>query len=209
MKRQLSVQTAAQKYDLLTALGSWGLAQDKSVQRQVLRLICLITARYNWADDLLQSPQSEIAQLWSVDVRTVKREMATFRERGWMVEKQRATRGRQCQLGLNIEQILRDTESHWDDAGRGLRARLTPKEAPTVIPFPRVVQGSGRWAELAVKLAAQDLAVYQAWFAALTLVSEAEELVLRAPSSFHASYVRTHFLPRLEQACGAPVRLIA
>lgn len=209
MKQSVSVQNAAQKYDLLTALGSWGLAQEKSVQRQVLRLICLITARYNWADNLLQLPQSEIARLWSVDVRTVKREMAAFRERGWVIERQRATRGRQTVLGLNIEQILRDTESQWDDAGAGLRARLTPKEAPQVIPFPRAVQGSGRWPDLAAKLATQDGALYQAWFAALTPVSEADELVLRAPSPFHANYVSTHFLPRLEKICGTPVRLIA
>lgn len=209
MKQSVSVQNAAQKYDLLTALGSWGLAQEKPVQRQVLRLICLITARYNWADNLLQLPQSEIARLWSVDVRTVKREMAAFRERGWVIERQRATRGRQTALGLNIEQILRDTESQWDDAGAGLRARLTPKEVPQVIPFPRAVQGSGRWPDLAAKLATQDGALYQAWFAALTPVSEADELVLRAPSPFHASYVSTHFLPRLEKICGTPVRLIA
>ena len=38
--------------------------------------MALITTRYNWQRDELTMGQGEIARLWSVDDRTVKREMA-------------------------------------------------------------------------------------------------------------------------------------
>jgi hypothetical protein len=38
--------------------------------------MALITMRYNWQRDELTTGQGEIAPLWSVDERTVKREMA-------------------------------------------------------------------------------------------------------------------------------------
>lgn len=214
-KQSASALRASQKYDLLTALGAWSLAQDKSLQRQVLRLIVLITARYNWQRDELILSQSEIARLWSVDVRTVKRDMAAFRARGWILEKRRGTPGQAAVLGLGLEQMLRDTQSAWETVGADLSQRLAPAEGPQVIPFrsavtraPAAAQTPG-WQAVAAQLQAREPEVYQAWFAALEPVSEAGELVLRAPSAFHASYLQSHYLRRLQQLHGAPVRIIA
>lgn len=206
--------SAAQKYDLLTALGAWGLSQNRTVQRQVLRLICLITAHYNWQDDRLSVSQAAIAKLWSVDVRTVKRELAAFRERGWLYEKRRSLRGQAAWLGLNLERILADTEESREALGPSAAQRLS-KAAPVkepaaeekIIAFPQA--GDSRWGRIARRLAAQDLALWQAWFAGLTPVCEEGDLILRAPSGFHASYVQTHYLRRLEQLWGGPVRLQA
>ena len=75
---------AARKYDIITALGAYALARNKHDQRLVLRLITLMTARYNWARNELAVGQREIARLWSVDERTVKREMAKLRGCGWL-----------------------------------------------------------------------------------------------------------------------------
>ena len=41
----------------------------------MLRLIALITARYNWQRDELSVGQSEMARIWGVHDRTVKREV--------------------------------------------------------------------------------------------------------------------------------------
>ncbi len=71
---------AARKYDIITALGSYALAGSKHDHRIVLRFITLVTARYNWARNELAVGQREIARLWAVDERTVKREMARFLE---------------------------------------------------------------------------------------------------------------------------------
>ncbi|MFD1807144.1 hypothetical protein ACFSHQ_00730 [Gemmobacter lanyuensis] len=84
---------SARKYDILTALGVHACRGDKHLQRLVLRLITLIVARYNWQSDELCVGQREIAQLWSVDERTVKRDMARLREIGWLTVKAAAARG--------------------------------------------------------------------------------------------------------------------
>ena len=79
----------ARKYDILTALGAYALAQDKHMQRRVLRFLTLMTARYNWARNHLAVGQREIARLWAVDTRTVKREMAALRA-SWVDRSQAA-----------------------------------------------------------------------------------------------------------------------
>ena len=84
---------SARKYDILTALGAFALAQGKHEQRRVLRLMTLITARYNWARDELAVGQRESARLWAVDERTVKREMARLKAAGWLVVKRQGAFG--------------------------------------------------------------------------------------------------------------------
>ena len=199
---------ATRKYDLLTILGTFALSQDRGLQRQTLRLICLITARYNWQGDQLSVGQAEIARLWSVDQRTVKREMAVFRERGWLVERRAAARGRVTLYGLGIARILADTRAVWEKVGPDLVARLSPEEEPAapapinIIPFPVAApeRDGSVWGEIARQLHSEDPSIYRAWFAGLQ-ASEAEDLiVLETPGSFHANYINTHLRGRIEAA---------
>lgn len=213
--------SATRKYDLLTVLGSYALSQDKGLQRQTLRLICLITARYNWQHDQLSVGQAEIARLWSVDPRTVKREMAAFRARGWLVERRAAARGRVTLYGLGIARILEDTRHIWERIGPDLVERLgapapaedAPAEAK-VIPFPQapLPREGSLWAEVARRLQAEDAAIFRAWFARLEeREGQGDEMVLEAPSAFLASYIRTHLMGRLQAAlaaCAPGVRLV-
>lgn len=198
---------ATHKYDLLTVLGVYALSQDRRLQRQTLRLICLITARYNWQHDHLSVGQGEIARLWSVDTRTVKREMAAFRDRGWLVERRAAARGRVTLYGLGIARILADTREVWERVGPDLAGRLDgpgedgpAAEASNVIPFPPAAAEGSLWAEVGRLLQAEDASVFRAWFAMLTVEGEGGALILRAPSSFHARYIQTHLEGRIESA---------
>lgn len=208
MKKAVGRNGAERKYDLLTVLGSYALSQGKSLQRQTLRLICLVTARYNWQNDELSVAQTDIARLWSVDPRTVKREMAAFRDMDWLVEKRAAARGRVTVYGLGISRILEDTRSCWEKVGPDLVARLdsSPAEAQPVgniIPFPTasLPDGDTIWGKIAARLVADQGAVYQAWFAALVAFErDGGVLELKAPSGFHARYVETHFRGVLERA---------
>lgn len=208
MKKAVGRNSAERKYDLLTVLGSYALSQGKTLQRQTLRLICLITARYNWQNDELSVGQADIARLWSVDPRTVKREMSAFRDREWLIEKRAAARGRVTLYGLGITRILEDTRCSWGKVGPDLVARLGPQpEEPqpvgNIIPFPQagLPDGNTIWGKIAGRLSAEQGAVYQAWFAAL-IAEEREDdvLQLKAPSGFHATYVETHFRGILERA---------
>lgn len=129
---------ATLKYDLLTAMGAYALAEGKGPQRLVLRLMTLVTARYNWVRNELTVGQREIARLWSVDERTVKREMAKLRAMGWLVVKRQGARGRVTEYRMDIEKILRTTQGSWAAIGPDYEQRMTRDEVKddNVVPLP-------------------------------------------------------------------------
>ncbi len=203
---------AARKYDLLTALGARALSQGKSEQRLVLRLITLITARYNWARDELAVGQREIARLWSCDPRTVKREMARLRALGWLTVRRQGARGRVTEYGLAIDTILSDTRPQWPAVGPDFELRLQPAPDRSVIPFPAstnpvaapTLRDGTEWSLAASLLHREDPGLYAAWLRALRRTERAGgRLTLTAPSRFHAAYVETHLKSRLLAACRA------
>jgi len=203
-------KASAVKYDILTALGAYALSRSKHDQRLVLRLITLITARYNWAHNELAVGQREIARLWSVDERTVKREMAKLRALGWLVVRRQGARGHVTEYRIDRERMLEDTRENWDDVGPDFAFRMqgTP-EPEKVIPLP--VKGisaapdlsdTTEWGLAKIILHRDDPATYGSWFAALVRVERAgARLTLAAPTRFHSNYVNTHLTRRLRSAC--------
>jgi hypothetical protein len=196
---------ATKKYDILSAMLAYGLRQDKHKQRLIMRLMALVTTRYNWQRDELTMGQTEIAKLWDVDTRTVKREMAKLRSLGWLVEKRQAARGRVAMHGIALDQIMLDTKSAWAAIGPDFVARVQPSEvqhAPAnVVPLRPVaapVNDGTLWANAQAVFHSQDAAGFSAWVEKLTVVDyEAGQLTLAAPSKFHATYVTTNLLDRL------------
>jgi hypothetical protein len=202
---------SALKYDLLTAMGAFALAAAPSEQKRVLRLMTLITARYNWASDSLAVGQREIAQLWSCTDRTVKRDMSVLRGRGWLVLRRQGARGRVSEYGLDLDRILADTRDVWDAVGPDFAVRLgggleestniVPLQVKGTAPMPDGDDAS-EWGLARHALRAQDAGTYAAWIHALKRDGRAGGcLVLKAPSRFHASYVQTHLVGRLLAAC--------
>ena len=203
---------AARKYDILTALGTYALARNKHDQRLVLRLITLVTARYNWARDQLAVGQREIARLWSVDERTVKRDMAKLRGLGWLVVKRQGARGRVTEYGLDLDRILATTENAWCNVGPDFDLRMSNKSEPSsVVPLP--VKGhvpapdtsdGTEWALARSILFTEAPDVYGSWLLNLERVERTGgRLILRAPSRFHGSYIQTHLTRRILTACQA------
>jgi hypothetical protein len=197
---------ATKKYDILSAMLAHGLRQDKHKQRLIMRLMALITTRYNWQRDELTMGQTEIAKLWDVDTRTVKREMAKLRSLGWLVEKRAAARGRVAMHGIAIDQIMMDTKPAWAAIGPDFVARVQPgtaevSTAANVVPLRPVsapVSDGTLWAEAQKVFHAQDEAGFAAWIEKLSVVGyEAGELMVMAPSRFHATYVATNLSARL------------
>lgn len=200
-------EAAAKKYDILSALMAHALAGDQHRQRLVLRLMSLITTRYNWQRNELSMGQRDIARLWCVDERTVKRDMARLRALGWMLIKTQGARGRVSILGLDLERIMLDTRREWANIGPDFTARAGgPVATPAddkVVPFRRgpVPPAGELWGRARQALMAEDPALFDAWFA--TLADDGVEegrLHLIAPSRFHADYLRAHLLARLEVA---------
>ncbi|MFZ1469411.1 MAG: DnaA N-terminal domain-containing protein [Paracoccaceae bacterium] len=205
LSRPVGREAASRKYDILSAMMAFALAQDKHVQRQVLRLMALITTRYNWQRDELSMGQTEIARLWSVDERTVKREMARLRAQGWLVQKRQGARGRVSLHGLDLSRIMEDTRPVWPLIGEDFIARVAPPDTipagSNVVPLRAAAMLSSDgsvWSQAQVRLMAADAAAYGAWFHPLAEAGITDGvLTLAAPTRFHASYVMTHLHARL------------
>lgn len=203
---------AARKYDILTALGAWALARGKTEQRLALRLLTLVTARYNWSREELAVGQREIARLWACDERTVKREMAKLRAMGWLVVRRQGARGRVTEYRLNAETLLEDTRGQWAAVGpdyalrmegQGETGQVVPMPVRGEVPAPDMSDGT-EWSIAAGVLFNEDKAVYGSWLRAMTRVERVGgRLVLKAPSRFHAVYVQTHLMAQIIRACQA------
>ena len=196
--RPVGRQASSRKYDLITALGVHACRADKHMQRLVLRFITAIVARYNWQTDELSIGQRELALLWSVDERTVKRDIAKLRALGWLVQKRAAVRG-----------ILSATEPDWPAVGPDFVDRLRGPDTPAPPPAPNVVAFPGlapaplgptatAWDRALARLQSEDPAQYAMWYRQLAeTAADGGILELAAPSRFHAAFVTTHHLPRL------------
>lgn len=204
--RPVGRQAASRKYDLLTALGAHACRGDKHFQRLVLRFITLIVARYNWQSDEITVGQRELAAMWSVDERTVKREVAKLRALGWLVQKRAAVRGRVAVHGLDLPVIFAATSAAWDAVGPDFVERMRGPEATAaqpanVVSFPGVIvppSDGSLWSRTQSRLIAEDPALYAAWFRQLAATgASGGVLELAAPTRFHATFVTTHHLSRI------------
>lgn len=210
-KRFTGPQAGSQKYDLLTALSVAGLSGSPGFQTSMLRLVALVTARYNWARDELTVGQREMARLWSVDERTVKREIKRLTSASILLQLRPGVRGRVAAYRLNVAEVHRLSAPVWEKVGPDYSdrmARQVPKPetgkvmhvnfAATPAPeaetesAPTAGQG-GPWVRTLARLAQLDPALHRNWFSALKDgPCEGGVLTLRAPSQFLAQYVQTH-----------------
>ncbi len=204
--RPVGRDAATKKYDILSALMTYALARDKLTQRLVLRLMSLITTRYNWQRDELSMGQREIAKLWSVDERTVKREMAKLKSRGWLCVKRPGARGRVTLYGFDLDLVLKETQPEWPKIGPDFVTRLTEMSGvcaqnvhkSNIVAFAAKTQTApvadgSVWSAAALILFDYDPTGFAAWFQQLH--EEGRDggcLLLIAPTKFHATYVETH-----------------
>lgn len=197
---------STKKYDILSALSAYALSQDKHAQRRILRLMSLITTRYNWQRNELTMGQEDIARLWCVDLRTVKRDMSKLRAIGWLVETRPAARGRVACHSLDLGLIMADTSLCWPNIGpdfieRQKSSTATPSTS-NVVPFQpsgNVLPDNGSlWGAAQHAFQQQDPAAHSVWISRLAeLERETDTLCLLAPSRFHKTYVETHLADRL------------
>lgn len=206
-KRLVGVNASSLKYDLLTALSVSGLHLDARHQISTSRLILLITARYNWRLDEVSIGQAELARMWSVDVRTVKREIRRLAEHGLLSIKRAGARGRVATYVLNHTRIDELTRECWPLVGPDFEIRMTEQGSEpaigssTVVAFPGQPEPRSEWSVARSALRRSDRARAKAWFDPLIREGRAgATLTLRAPSTFHAGYVTTHLIGDLIRA---------
>lgn len=211
--RPVGRDAATKKYDILSALMAYALAREKHTQKLILRLMSLITTRYNWQRDELSMGQREIAKLWSVDERTVKREMAKLKSKGWLTVKRAGARGRVTLYGFDLDLVLKETQPEWSKIGPDFVDRLSEMSGATaqnvhktnVVPFSAStaapIDDGTIWASAAAILYAHDSTSFAAWFQQLADAGrEGACVTLAAPTKFHATYVETHLSDTLLRA---------
>lgn len=213
--RTTGPQASVQKYDLLTAMAIAGLNGKAVHQTSMLRLVALITARYNWKLDELTVGQRDIARMWSVDERTVKREMKRLTGNGILIQTRPGVRGRVAAYRLNQAEVYRQSRPHWDEVGPDFAVRMDMNRQGQEDVTQKVVRVDFRpaspshpprdtaWDRICARLSELDPDLYRSWFSALAFEScEKGSLRLRAPSSFVAKYIMTHHRTRLlDAAC--------
>lgn len=205
---------SAMKYDILSALAVHALTADKHTQRLSLRLSALITTRYNWRSGELSMGREEMARLWSVNERTVKREMARLRGMGWISVKRPGARGRVTVYKIGLAQILRDTRPAWDRIGPDFVDRMgaagpekpETKARDSVVPFrlpgaDPAPEPDSVWGEVQTILHERDPEIWSSWFRHLVELDRAGGTAsLLAPSRFVADYVAAHWTARILSA---------
>lgn len=212
-KRLTGPQASSAKYDVLTALSMIGLHRGGSAQATVLRLIAVVTARYNWRLDELSICQRDMARMWGVSERTAKRDVKAWITERWVTQKRAGVRGRAGAYKLDLVEINRQVAPLWELVGPDFVERMAappPAEENVirpqfgVIPAAPVEVERGTWPAVVDRIRASDPAIHGAWIAPLRVVEEAaDRITLRAPSRFAASYIQTHVMGVLSDAVAA------
>lgn len=206
-------QAASDKYDVLTALSLIAFDQGASLQVSVLRLIALITARYNWRVDELCVCQRDMARMWGVSERTAKREVRTWVEARLMIRTRVGVRGRAGAYRLDMVEIRERALPLWSRVGPDYVERMSPSVAVIGVEREANLSDSetlseaavrGSWRAISRRLKLSDPSSHAAWIAGLQADAEEDGILrLMAPTRFAAHYIRTHLMRGLMEAVEA------
>lgn len=199
------------RYDILTALSVAALGTGGHQQVLLLRLMALVTARYNWAQDELSLGQKDMALMWSVDERTVKREIRKLIDAHLLVLLRPGVKGRVATYRLNLRRIVELTQPFWEKVGSDFVARMSERHAPRDEAPAKVVRiefapkvappPDAPWPRVLARLRAIDPARTSAWFDNLAVLDDsAPRLILAAPSRFAHRYIETHLSAQIRIA---------
>ncbi|MEM8628327.1 MAG: hypothetical protein AAGF32_10385 [Pseudomonadota bacterium] len=208
------------KYDLLTALTVWAYRQPKRVMTSALRLIGVITARYDWRRDELSVGREWLAGFWHVDPSTAKREMKRLRALGLISLVAAGVRGRVSRYRLERAAILAMARPVGSAVGSDFSSRVAekvPEDRPatsdahttTSVPTERETAGSdGQGAPTnAETIALQRVlerevpAIFRAWFSNAAVWRCGGHLSVILPSAYRAAYVRNNHSRLVASVC--------
>jgi len=216
-------KAGALKYDVLTALSLCGLHGSGVITLSMMRLITVVTARYNWQRDELSLGQRDMARMWGVTERTAKREVKRWLEMGVVDCTRPGVRGRVAAYRLNMRVLFEMSRDHWSKVGPDFAERMGAEkntEAAKVVRVdfsasqtPEPVSNNPKWIAAAQMIRERTPQIYTSWIAPLEYVSDdGTTVTLKGPSAFASRYVETHHARELAEAvdqCIGPMRRIA
>ena len=179
-----------------------------------MRLIALITARYNWSSDEVTIGQREMAALWRVDERTAKRETRRLIEAGLIEVKRPGIRGRVAAYRVKRDAIYARTAEEWIGVGPDFDARMSARLTPAAAPEPAKVvhlnfpkqnlpnPKNDCWDKVLARLSIDQPQHFDAWYSQLWADTPDDSGILRieAPTKFIANYVSSRLMAGLERA---------
>tara|TARA_R110000787_G_scaffold51821_16_gene122473 strand:- start:285 stop:980 length:696 start_codon:yes stop_codon:yes gene_type:complete len=216
-KRLTGPGAGSLKYDVLTALCVSGLHGSSAQQVSMTRLCCLITARYNWKLDHFCVGQPEMARMWHVTERTVKREIKRWCDDRLLICVRKGVRGRVGAYRLNIPEVFEKSRDVWISVGTDYAERMDemdPARATSVVkvdfakvvPDATSVDDGTSWFAVSERLKSLYPEKHRNWFAPLRFVSdEGGKYTLAARSGFVVRYLETHFSTVMAEAVRAEV----
>ena len=225
-KRLTGVNASSLKYDLLTALSVAALHGTPRYQISMARLGLLITARYNWRLDEFCVGQRDLARMWNVTERTVKREIKYWLEARIVICKRQGVRGRVGAYRLNYPEIYQQSEPHWAAVGPDFQERMAEtnpvqpgkvvavnfrtgqgneaEQGPSTAMAETETQGNPSWRAVCQRIRALHPAHYKNWIALLQFgKDDGYQVTLFANNQFVAHYVQTHLLSVIVEAVEA------
>lgn len=197
------------KYDVLTMMTVAGLHGTPTFQTSMMRLAALVTARYNWRLDEFSVGQRDIAKMWSVNERTVKREMKRLTEASVLVCKRPGVRGRVGAYRLNYARLAEISKPTWSEVGPDFAYRMEERYnriSVNVVQLktyanPSVQLTEGPWGHAMSKFRNEQPDIWNAWFSKLSFLDfENSILTIRAPNAFIQRYIETHLVKTLLDA---------
>lgn len=208
------------KYDVLTALSVLGLHGSPARQISMMRLCALITARYNWKLDHFCVGQPEMARMWHVTERTVKREIKRWVDDRLLICVRKGVRGRVGAYRLNLLRVYEVSRDVWMAVGTDYAERmegLQPASPSSVVQVdfakpaqddtPTVDDGTS-WYAVSQRLKTLYPGKHRNWFAPLRFISDKDgRYTLAARSGFVVRYLETHFSTVMAEAVEAEVGL--
>lgn len=208
-QRLVGPNSAVLKYDLLTALLLVGFHGTPLAQVSATRLSLLLTARYNWKTDQVSIGQADLAKLWNVTPRTVKREVKRMIDSGWLICLRAGVKGRVARYRLGQGAVFSASRAFWPEVGsdyvermENLAGRVEPKLIR--VDFAKKGRADNEIAALdPLILCLKDLRpdLFETWFSQLKApVPNGEVLTIKAPNTFIARYVETHFVNIIQAA---------
>lgn len=222
-KRLTGVNASSLKYDLLTALSVTACHGDSRQQSSLTRLNLLITARYNWRLDEFSVGQRDLARMWNVTERTVKREIKYWLENQYLICKRRGARGRVGAYRLNYPEIYRQSEPHWAAVGPDFHERMAethPVQQSKVVAVdfraathaskqatvPAEQNAPKTWRAACQRIRELQPSHYHNWISALSFVSDdGRTISLQTHNKFAAHYVRTQLIHVIMEAIEATI----
>lgn len=205
-KRLTGTGAGSVKYDVLTALNIFGLHGSPAQQISMMRLCALITARYNWKLDHFCVGQPEMARMWHVTERTVKREIKRWVDDRLLICVRKGVRGRVGAYRLNLLRVYEVSRDVWTAVGTDYAERMdgmlpTSGSSVVKVDFTKAVQDDTptvndgtSWYAVSERLKTLYPEKHRNWFAPLRFVSDKDgRYTLAARSEFVVRYLETHF----------------